>query len=75
MPKLVTSVNDAPIGSHVVMTYRKAELIGEVRGHYPAHGKGYPMLAVHFFNGEPWPVTPVVGADIIQVLERSYEDE
>ena len=60
-------LDENPIGLHVVMEYRRRTLLGEVRDVWGNN------LIVHHFNGEPWPLEPVIGFDNVYVLRREYD--
>ena len=75
-PKSVRPLNykkgklaENPIGLHVVMEYRRRTLLGEVRDVWGNN------LIVYHFNGEPWPVEPVIGFDNVYALRRDYDDD
>jgi hypothetical protein len=55
------------------MRYMGRDLLGEV---IAIDGKGDKRrLAVKHFNGEPWPVEPLLEYDMIGVLLRDYEED
>jgi hypothetical protein len=61
-----------PKGAHVCMTYKGRDLLGTVRDHYTPRTPGsYVHLVVHHFNGEAWPIEPLVWE--VAVLERTYD--
>jgi hypothetical protein len=59
-----------PIGLFVTMRYRGSDLLGQVKD----VSRDGARLGVDHFNGEPWPVEPLIGFDIVIVLERDPED-
>ena len=61
------------IGRHIVMIYRNQELLGEVKSVTKERG-GYHRLGVDFFNGEPWPVEPLLEVDNIGALVRTFDN-
>lgn len=48
--------NEDLIGAHVVMSFRRKELLGTVEAEDERNG--IQFLTVRFFNGEYWPVSP-----------------
>jgi hypothetical protein len=61
----------SPLGAQVVMNWQGRELLGDVVD--VREERGYWKLTVRHFNGELWPVEPVLSA--VRVLERTYDQE
>lgn len=68
MPKI--KKDEDPIGLIVRMEYRKRTLLGQVVdcGRDKKNKNAYTYLYVNHFNGEPWPVQPLIWE--VDVLER-----
>lgn len=65
------------VGEHVSMRYAGRDLLGEVVSiNFPRNPRSYPYLTVKHFNGEYWPLEPLVTE--VRILKPTYpkdEDE
>ena len=57
-----------PVGLFVTLQYQGRTLLGQVRD---VRGK---KLIIRHFNGEPWPIEPVIGINSVRVIPRTYEN-
>lgn len=57
-----------PVGFQVTMPWKGRTLLGDVRGARYDETRCGIVLTVAYFNGESWPIEPMVSA--VDVMER-----
>jgi len=62
--------DENPIGMFITMRYQGRELLGQVKD-VSRDGK---RLGVDHFNGESWPVEPLIDFDLVIVLELDPDE-
>ena len=60
------------IGAHVSLSYHGRELLGTITALRRDEILGAVVAIVHYFCGDPWPITPALSA--LNILERNYEE-